>query len=357
MTTNDGMGDTMTRLSNPDRQDLEELLGRRELTGLTYITGPRHWAGGLPPEALSAYEKAAVDAVRESGQAVVVGPTFWRQFATRNNRETARSPELPSLQAMATRADVIKVLKLPGWQECAGLKAEIELATAQGNQPVFVELRELGLERDLNTGLMRRIPQGGTTRQHGPGMRTKRSTHYTAVMKTTDGDLRFNMDPAKALTTCGNFIYLCDAGFYDGTQIGMVVKDHTIRGGCTRGDGTGTAGYHVGPENGQKKMQKGQLAMIRDELGDSCQWFIVTAENLTTTEEFSVFGTLADGEEALNRINAAEVNEWKSERPMAPKQPITVTAIRVEARHEERFEPEGTSNQAEPATTKAGRKQ
>lgn len=69
---------------------------------------------------------------------------------------------------------------------------------------------------------------------------------YYALLHTTEGDLRLELNPGLARTTVNNFVFLALTGFYDNTTFHRVEnpKDHAlIQGGDPTGTGHGGPGY------------------------------------------------------------------------------------------------------------------
>ena len=306
-----------------------------------YITGPRYGlTGQMPPEALGAYENVATEELGKGGQHVTVGPTFWRQFQRPGlNRDgaadTARDEEHPELLI----ADEVIVLQLPGWRQCATLQKELEAAEERGTEVRTIRVGDARLTREAATNLMKRVPEGERVETRGPGMQWRVRTEYRAEIETTAGTLTFELDVANAPATCGNFIHLYDNEFYDGAKIHMIVRDHTLHGGCTEGDDSSDAGYQIAPENGKTTLTKGDLAMNGTSAGNSSRWFVVTGEQVDTPEAFTVFGKLCGSEEALGKLNECEVNEWQSDHPMRPKEDIRILKARVVRKTHEKLEP------------------
>ena len=65
----------------------------------------------------------------------------------------------------------------------------------------------------------------------------------TAIMRTTEGDIVFELFDEDAPKTVSNFKQLASQGFYDGLIFHRVIDDFMIQGGCPQGTGTGGPGY------------------------------------------------------------------------------------------------------------------
>jgi cyclophilin family peptidyl-prolyl cis-trans isomerase len=130
----------------------------------------------------------------------------------------------------------------------------------------------------------------------------------TATMRTSEGDIAFELFDEDAPKTVGNFKQLASQGFYDGLIFHRVIADFMIQGGCPQGTGTGGPGYTFEDEINQHKVVRGALAMANagpDTNGS--QFFIVTTEAAPWLDgKHTVFGRVASGMEAVDAIEGLE---------------------------------------------------
>ena len=82
-----------------------------------------------------------------------------------------------------------------------------------------------------------------------------------AVMKTSEGDITFELFDEDAPKTVSNFKELAGQGFYDGLIFHRIIPDFMIQGGCPEGTGTGGPGYTFEDEFNDHKVVRGALAM------------------------------------------------------------------------------------------------
>ena len=82
-----------------------------------------------------------------------------------------------------------------------------------------------------------------------------------AVMKTSEGDITFELFDEDAPKTVSNFKQLAGQGFYDGLIFHRIIPDFMIQGGCPEGTGTGGPGYTFEDEFNDHKVVRGALAM------------------------------------------------------------------------------------------------
>ena len=147
-----------------------------------------------------------------------------------------------------------------------------------------------------------------------------------AVLETSLGTMRFELDTRSAPRTAGNFINLVRAGFYNGLTFHRIVADFVIQGGDPNGDGTGGSGTTVDWEGTGLRNLQHTIAMARSTSPDSAtsQFFINLKDNtnLDTAPAYVVFGRVVGGHSVVDAI--AGVPTDSNDKPLSP-----VTMIRV----------------------------
>jgi peptidyl-prolyl cis-trans isomerase B (cyclophilin B) len=149
-----------------------------------------------------------------------------------------------------------------------------------------------------------------------------------ATIHTTHGAVAVELFDEDAPRTVENFTKLAGDGFYDGITFHRVIPDFMIQGGCPRGDGTGGPGYEFEDEFNQHKVVRGALAMANAGPNtNGSQFFIVTAEECSWLDgKHTVFGRVVSGQDAVDRISAAERDG--RDRPL---EPILIESIELSA--------------------------
>ncbi|MEU1471432.1 peptidylprolyl isomerase [Streptomyces sp. NPDC005761] len=84
-----------------------------------------------------------------------------------------------------------------------------------------------------------------------PAMKIDKKSKYTMSLKTSQGDISFEMDAAKTPHTTNSFKSLADKKFFDGTKCHRLTTDgiFVLQCGDPKGDGTGGPGYTIPDEN------------------------------------------------------------------------------------------------------------
>jgi len=149
----------------------------------------------------------------------------------------------------------------------------------------------------------------------------------TAIMKTTEGDIVFELFDEDAPKTVSNFKQLVSQGFYDGLIFHRVIDDFMIQGGCPQGTGTGGPGYTFEDEINQHKIVRGALAMANAGPNtNGSQFFIVTTEEAPWLDgKHTVFGEVREGMDVVNRIGTT-----KTDGRDRPVEPIGIETIELE---------------------------
>jgi cyclophilin family peptidyl-prolyl cis-trans isomerase len=128
----------------------------------------------------------------------------------------------------------------------------------------------------------------------------------TATMKTSEGDIVFQLFDEDAPKTVGNFKQLVSQGFYDGLIFHRVIDDFMIQGGCPQGTGTGGPGYEFEDEINQHKIVRGALAMANAGPNtNGSQFFIVTTDAAPWLDgKHTVFGKVTSGMDIVDQLEA-----------------------------------------------------
>jgi cyclophilin family peptidyl-prolyl cis-trans isomerase len=153
------------------------------------------------------------------------------------------------------------------------------------------------------------IPRNGTRKfATAPDKVIDQSKTYTATMKTSKGDIVFDLDAADVPNTANNFIFLACDGFYDGLTFHRVVKDPSpfvIQGGDPKGDGSGGPGY-IFPDEYSPKINyatAGIVGMANAGPGtNGSQFFITLAPATHLNASNPPFGRVTSGMDVVNKI-------------------------------------------------------
>jgi peptidyl-prolyl cis-trans isomerase B (cyclophilin B) len=165
-----------------------------------------------------------------------------------------------------------------------------------------------------------------------PTEKLDKSKTYVAAVSTNCGDFEITLDAKRAPVTGGNFKYLADKKFFDGTTFHRIVKDFVIQGGDPQGTGEGGPGYTV-VEAPPKDLtyDKGIVAMAKtqtDPAGASgSQFFVVTGDGAAQlTPDYALLGKVTSGMETVDKINGVQADPNTGQ----PASTVVIKSIAVE---------------------------
>src|SRR5574340_1582563 len=139
----------------------------------------------------------------------------------------------------------------------------------------------------------------------------KKMAETRAIIETKFGNIELSFFPDVAPNHVKNFIELAKKGFYDGTTFHRVIPGFMIQGGDPNSKnpdkskhGMGGPGYTVKAEFNSKPHKRGTLSMARAQRPDSAgsQFFIVVKDSNFLDRQYTVFGEVESGMEAVDKI-------------------------------------------------------
>lgn len=144
----------------------------------------------------------------------------------------------------------------------------------------------------------------------GEELRTKIETAKNSKVriKTNKGDIVFTFFADDAPQHAAAFVNLAEAGFYDGLKFHRVEPGFVIQGGDPDGNGTGGPGYRLKAEFNERPHLRGTVAMARSSNPDSAgsQFYICLDDARFLDRQYTVFGQMTDGFEALDAIRRGD---------------------------------------------------
>ena len=132
-----------------------------------------------------------------------------------------------------------------------------------------------------------------------------------AIIKTSFGNIKFNLMSDIAPETVRNFSQLAKSGFYNGTLFHRIIPGFMIQGGdpnTKNSDkstwGQGGPGHNLKAEFNSRSHLRGIVSMARATDPDSAgsQFFIVTSDSTFLDRQYTVFGEVVEGMEVADKI-------------------------------------------------------
>ncbi len=156
-------------------------------------------------------------------------------------------------------------------------------------------------------------------------------TNPQVKLETSEGDVIVELWPDVAPLHAENFLKLSRNGFYDGLTFHRVLPGFVIQGGCPVGNGTGGPGWNVKAEFNDRPHEKGVLSMARSSDPDSAgsQFFVCLSRDHCRhlDRQYTAFGKVVEGIEAVDRIAATKLADLRSGRPENPPKIVKATVL------------------------------
>jgi cyclophilin family peptidyl-prolyl cis-trans isomerase len=132
-------------------------------------------------------------------------------------------------------------------------------------------------------------------------------TNKIVRIKTTKGEIVFELLPKEGPKAASNFVYLANKKFYDNLSFHRVVPGFVIQGGDPNGNGTGGPGYKFEDDVVNLPYSKGIVAMANAGPNtNGSQFFIMLADN-PLPPAYSVFGRVISGQEIVDKIVVGDI--------------------------------------------------
>jgi len=150
-----------------------------------------------------------------------------------------------------------------------------------------------------------------------PGLLPDKETANRVVrLKTTQGEITFELLPKEGPRAVSNFIYLTNQKFYDGIVFHRVVPGFVIQAGdpFTKDQtvprekwGTGGPGYEFEDDKVKLPYSKGIVAMANHGANtNGSQFFIMLEDSMTLDPNYSVFGRVTKGQDVVSKIKIGD---------------------------------------------------
>ena len=162
-----------------------------------------------------------------------------------------------------------------------------------------------------------------------PDLNIDPARKYFVTLKTTEGDIKVELNSAQTPVTANNFVTLAQKGFYDGTIFHRVMKEFMIQGGDPRGDGTGGPGYKFDDESFEGDYTRGTIAMANSGPNTNGSQFFIMHKDKPLPKQYIIFGKVIEGIEVVDKIAEAEVRQSRSGELSQPVSPVKVVSTVV----------------------------
>jgi cyclophilin family peptidyl-prolyl cis-trans isomerase len=152
---------------------------------------------------------------------------------------------------------------------------------------------------------------------------------YTAVLKTTEGDITIQFNARQTPLTVHNFVTLARKDFYDNTIFHRVIKGFMIQGGDPTGTGRGGPGYRFVDEPFEGEYTKGTVAMANAGPDTNGSQFFIMHGDVDLPKNYTIFGAVTEGIEVVDKIASAPVTGSESGENSKPVTPAKILDVIV----------------------------
>jgi cyclophilin family peptidyl-prolyl cis-trans isomerase len=172
----------------------------------------------------------------------------------------------------------------------------------------------------------------GKTYAAPPPMSIDPNKTYTALIKTSMGDMTAELYAKDAPNTVNNFVFLSREGFYNGVIFHRIIKEFMVQTGDPEGTGRGGPGYRFNDElKGPQTYTKGTLAMANAGPNTQGSQFFIChgprAESLP--KNYSIFGKVTQGLDVLDKIAGVQIRAGPTGEPSQPVDPPKIDTIQI----------------------------
>ncbi len=177
--------------------------------------------------------------------------------------------------------------------------------------------------------------EGSSVKQYDahPGTVIAAGTSYTAIVTTNLGDLSFELLADEAPLAVNSFVFLAREGFFDGVVFHRIIPGFMAQAGDPTGSGTGGPGYRFDVETPQRPYVRGSLAMANAGPGTNGSQFFIVFDDLTAqgrlSPDYSLFGQMREGEDALAALEAVPVGARPSGERSMPLEDVRITTVEI----------------------------
>jgi peptidylprolyl isomerase/peptidyl-prolyl cis-trans isomerase B (cyclophilin B) len=208
----------------------------------------------------------------------------------------------------AARSLEVRFKQLSREEKLGALRARQAFGIPMHKPPLFEE-----------HSLFKGETMAANTKPEGEELRTLADRAKTSQVRitTNKGDIVFTFYPEDAPQHSAAFMKLAESGFYDGLTFHRVEPGFVIQGGDPSGNGTGGPGYNLKAEFNARPHVRGTVAMARAASPDSAgsQFYICLGDARFLDRQYTVFGQMTDGFDALDAIRVGDTMTKVSVEP------------------------------------------
>lgn len=160
-----------------------------------------------------------------------------------------------------------------------------------------------------------------------PDMIIDPSKNYSAILKTTKGDITIDLNEKMTPITVNNFVYLSRENFYNNVIFHRVIEGFMIQGGDPTGTGAGDPGYRFDDEPFEGEYTRGTVAMANSGPNTNGSQFFIMHQDNPLPPAYVIFGRVTSGMDVVDAIATDQVTMSPSGVDPSPSTPVNPTVI------------------------------
>lgn len=154
-----------------------------------------------------------------------------------------------------------------------------------------------------------------------------------AVVATSCGEVTIALDAEAAPATVNSFVFLAEQGYFDGTVSHRIVPGFVIQLGDPTATGRGGPGYRIPDElpAADFAYARGTVAMANAGPDSGGSQFFLVLDDISLPPNFSVFGTVTSGLDAMDRIaEIPTIARSAGLEPSSPTESLYIESISID---------------------------
>lgn len=152
---------------------------------------------------------------------------------------------------------------------------------------------------------------------------------YSAVLKTSLGEMKIELNAKSTPLTVNNFVFLAGKKFYDGTIFHRIIKGFMIQGGDPAGNGTGGPGYKFNDEPIEGEYTRGTVAMANSGPNTNGSQFFIMHQDYPLPKNYVIFGKVVEGLDVLDKIAESPVEANSMGENSKPVSPVKIDSVEI----------------------------
>jgi len=164
--------------------------------------------------------------------------------------------------------------------------------------------------------------------------RTELAQNRFAILQTTEGNIKLELDTKNTPKTAANFVLLAKQNFYDGIKFHRIMKDFMIQTGDPLSknddpadDGTGGPGYQFDSEKIIGDYTRGTLAMANAGENTNGSQFFIVHKDTNLPKNYVIFGKVVEGMDVVDKIAEMPVQDNGQGEVSQPTKDVVIEKV------------------------------